>query len=121
MHGREVLSGTAGPWWLSEPCPSWCGLVTDHKATDHPDDRRHFSDDEPGAARILLTLVAPDPGGAVDDDPPCLDAYLSQHWREVEPRMVVSVSEGAGLELTLSEADRLQERLNELLKLASRG
>jgi len=109
-----------GPWWLIA-CPSWC--LTAHGAADQPSDRIHYSGDATAERRIDLTLADPPkrPDGTPYDDAPCLDTYLTQHVREAEARVTLSVNEMQGTDLTISEAEALRDHLDCLIRDARRG
>jgi hypothetical protein len=47
-----------------------------------------------------------------------LEAWVEQHHREAEPRLVVTVLDEKRLELTLSEAELLSHRLADLVSQA---
>ena len=87
---------TMAPWWLTPPCPSWCHK--DHDASQYPNNRLHYSEGTTAVGWITLTLadVPRPPDHAPYDDVPCLDSYLVQHWREAEPRVVLTVNEAEG-------------------------
>ena len=48
------MNDGATPPWLDTPCPSWC--CREHRADDHPEDRRHQ-----GAAQLVTLTIAPAP------------------------------------------------------------
>jgi len=105
-------------FWQTEPCPTWCS--NGHEASDHPDDRKHWT--APDDRRLQLTLYGlqrnADNTGWYDD-PPIMDVYLMQHVREAEPRISISVNEAPATDLTLSEARRLADVLRDLLQTAT--
>lgn len=104
------------PFWQHEPCPPWC--TRRHQATDHPDDRTHFSDWE---ASMLLGLMEPDfvqGEKEVHVYEPELKVFLEQGWREVEPQVHAQVNERDTLKLTVAEARALGETLSKAADLA---
>jgi len=94
-----------------------------HGATDQPSDRIHYSGDTTAARRIDLKLADPPkrPDGTPYDDTPCLDTYLTQHVREAEARVTLSVNESQGTDLTINEAEALRDHLDCLTRDARRG
>lgn len=100
------------PYWQTEPCPTWCR--GGHQADERPADRSHFSGKVATDHRIVLTLAEPmwdDVNKRFYADEPTLDVYMQQHYRETEPRAVLSVNESTGVELTLLEVDALRDAL----------
>ncbi len=83
-------------------------------------DRRHWTATD--GHRVPLTFLGlqrkPDNSGWYDD-PPILDVYMVQHVREAEPRISISVNEAPATDLTLSEAKRLADALQDLLQIAT--
>ena len=115
---RQAPAGR--PYWLAEPCPAWCGYPEGHQSHDHPDDRVHMG----STWVVTLTLEVPevnfprDPAGKIEVSIPHLDIWLQQRWRELEPRVELSVSDMSGISLTLAEAADLAEALARLVRQA---
>ncbi|HZB30522.1 MAG TPA: hypothetical protein VE465_10185 [Streptosporangiaceae bacterium] len=105
------------PAWLTGPCPSWCDR-DDHSDADKYDDRRHAS------VYRLFTLTAAEPhdGHVADDDdaePPKLEIFLEQHYRESEPRLWIARDQTLhGWHLTIDEMRRLADLLNTMVDVA---
>ncbi len=108
------------PYWLLEPCPSWCAYREDHAPHDHPDDRVHMG----STWDFTLTLEVPEVtvplplSGKIEVSIPHLDIWLQQRWREQEPRVELSVNDNCGISLTLAQAADLAEALAGLVRKA---
>jgi hypothetical protein len=119
-HTDQVLSQMAieatqdRPYWQTEPCPPWCWR--EHKDSDPPPDRTHFSEWD---GEVVMSLVdwtddVLNPGGRTPKylGPPILQLHLAQGWRESEPHVVVGPEIGhRRWNVALAEAHHLAEVL----------
>ncbi len=109
MQGNDLA-----PWPPAEGCPSWCSCSEGHKATDHPDDRSHFS------LERVVPLSLEEPVRAVGGAwmPEWLDISLRQHQTE-EPQITVEFGGRCGFfHLTIDEANELARALDAALVTA---
>ncbi|WP_157251013.1 DUF6907 domain-containing protein [Nonomuraea typhae] len=113
---RENERDDEAAYWLeSHPCPEWCSRAL-HLGSDHPTDRMHDSAIGFVSLNTMEPEVYPDPDrfGA-----PQVNFQLTQHYREVEPRIYVSNSaQDLNLYASLDEAEQFA---NALLTLVARG
>lgn len=115
--------------WLKDssavPCPPWCDY--EHKDTDHPVDRIHYS---PRLWEFRPALLDPHyyhlrkDGSGHDHGEWNLSVFVEQVWRDREPTIVIEPDMmhgpvGEGLRLTLDEAKKLRRTLSSALNLAS--
>ncbi|GAA4911442.1 DUF6907 domain-containing protein [Streptomonospora salina] len=110
------------PYWLTSPCPHWCGGF--HRPHDTIHDALHLSDFD---VTLQLTTQEADPHVNRDElgiEPVQLAASLRQHHLEAAPRVaLVADIDGKerDLKLTLAEARELAAGLTHLLSLAEDG
>ncbi len=105
------------------PCPSWCTEAgkrqhRDDPAWQHPDDRVHYS--EYAAVIDPLEVMKPRAwehprGGGFEWLENDLRIYVTQRWRESDPRMVLMLNDSTMLELTIPEARLVFLGISELL------
>jgi hypothetical protein len=116
-----VVPGNAGhpldeaplPYWLSEPCPPWCGSIIPHEEGVMPADRAHTGDSyEIELTQVPADVCADGDGTILSSDPYVLIAALGQHYRECEPHVSVNIDAGRDIDLTLAEAVRMAKALN---------
>lgn len=105
------------PSWLPGDCPRWCEASHEHSDRDHYDDRRHFG---PG---LEVVLTATDDRHATNDDAPSVArAYLSQHYREIGPRISLHRDDTpVDIAFTVEEAEEFARRLLDLVAEARRS
>lgn len=116
-HAALPLSGKRLPDPYIGQCPSWC--PGDHSFEWHADDRVHYS--VPTCLPLELERVSVEYSG--DDSP---DVYwpavvrvdIRQHYREVEPRISLSLNDDRGMSFTLAEAAVLVDLVKSKLELA---
>jgi hypothetical protein len=86
------------PFWLREPCPSWC--TTAHHDADIRDDRVHSG----GGAYTELTL---EPKAAADGGTfaATVCTGMWQYWRDARPHVCISISDRVEIYLELDEAE----------------
>lgn len=107
------------PSWQSRPCPAWCEAV--HSEGAVYEDRYHFAAVDP----IDLSLYE-STRGAQAAEPGTALVSASQHYREAEPTIAVTlpVTDGqderrvigeTALNMTTAEARALRDRLSQIL------
>lgn len=116
----DARTGGARPFWLSEPCPSWCD-ATGHSNWDAYPDRRHLL----LGAEVTLSLYDADEGPAgAKVEPLYLWMMAAQHYRAVEPDVTIVVPLPADrptalveheIRITVAETRALRDGLTELL------
>lgn len=128
----DYLNADGRPFWLGEPCPSWCQQEL-HQGQHHVADRGHRSKWD-ARFRLSLYSVAWKHFAAeetVDGQereysiPLELLVSLEQGHREVGPRIIVEpegrCDEVGRLNLTVAEARQLRDALSTALDLAEDG
>jgi hypothetical protein len=90
------------PYWLSEPCPSWCALTSPHDDHEMYADRMHAS----AGHEIELSQEPPR-----KSDPSHLNAEMWQHYRDRDPHIVLTVNDHEEVLLELAEARKLARLL----------
>lgn len=123
MKKKSTKKSNRRPFWLTEPCPTWC--YGDHKEGDLVADRTHF-----GLWEFRLPLALQDPEWFTDPetrktstDTSVFDLYVSQEWREVEAWVGLNYNESreGSYKLTRNEAERLGKKLLEAVELIDSG
>jgi hypothetical protein len=115
--GAGVAEGRpARPFWLSQPCPSWC--TSRHADRDHPSERQHVSAVQGGVTLTQSEAVeAPDGSWRAQD----IQIFLAQHVREIEPLIRCNGQGPVGAwQLTVAEAEALATALSQAVA-ATRG
>lgn len=111
------LSGKRLPDPYIGSCPSWCRM--DHHFDHHADDRVHFSVSSCLPLELEMVSVERSNDGSADVYWPAVARVdIRQHYREVGPRICVSLNDDRGMNLTLTEASVLVELIQSKLGLA---
>jgi hypothetical protein len=111
----DVAAPDPMPWWQELACPAWCG--GGHSKSEMPEDRKHWGEELRLDQLNLMPLMCL---GTPDAAPSHVSVYLSQHVREIDARVVLSVNDGpAVLTLTTGEAVWLRNQLSELVSAAA--
>lgn len=106
----------ADPFWLTEPCPSWCDRV--HHDWDSTEDCHHHSE---FVEHVELSTMPTNEflGGShgVTHVPHCLEPRTDQGYRETSPRVHIEEHRcrGGNLALTLDEAEQVAAALTRLI------
>lgn len=115
-RSQEATEAKTRPTWLTDGCPPWCEAGDEHSERDHYEDRRHFGP----SGEVVLTATR-DRGIARDDMPSVARMHLSQHYREIGPRIILARDDNpVDIELTLGEAEEFACKLLELVGIADR-
>ncbi len=107
------------PYWLDRPCPPWCFMTAPHEDHDLADDRSHMS----AFYHVDLTLEDALTFWSANHEllscePAFLTAMLLQHYREREPRIIITWNGKVDIPFTVTEAGELAQAL---VSLVSRG
>lgn len=107
------------PYWLDRPCPPWCLMTTPHEDHDLADDRFHMSVFYHVDLTLedALTLWSAN-HKLLSCEPAFLTAMLLQHYREREPRIIVTRNGKVDIPFTVTEAGELSRAL---VSLVGRG
>ena len=113
-------------YWQAAPCPAWCQDGGQHKNADSGSDRAHFGVSSAiwlttGDGHVETGTKRPD--GSPDIDawrvwPDDVRAWLTQEYREIEPRVGMGYGDNTEWHLTLSEAAELRDLLTSLIDQA---
>lgn len=107
------------PYWLDRSCPSWCYMTIPHEDHDLADDRFHMS----VSYHVDLTLEDALTFWSANHEllscePAFLTAMLLQHYREREPRIIITWNGRVDIPFTVTEAGEL---VRGIISLARRG
>lgn len=109
---HTIHDGQADPFIGA--CPGWCeGGCGTH--WEQMDDRSHFGE----GVDIALELESEEfDGEARTFYTATIRTYLQKHYREAEARIFLGRGEAGGVQMTLTEAALLRDRLTELIILS---
>lgn len=104
------------PYWLDRSCPLWCFMSTPHQDHDLAADRFHMS----AFYHVDLTLENALTFWSANHEllscePAFLNAQLLQHYREREPRIIVTRNGKVDVPFTIPEAGELAQTLVTLI------
>lgn len=114
-YDHQRASGEPAFWLTSHPCPPWCADGSLHSSSDSPEDREHDSDVH------SVSLDAMEPSVAFAEfRAPAVTVFLTQHFREVEPRVCLEKDNDPIGYATLDEAEQLAFALLDLVRKGRR-